>query len=114
MVVLEITTANLEQLAAVLPQYRARLPRVCVAVLGSRRLAAAEWLMRELGAVHVVFSSRALSPLVRIVQRHWSRIALEEPPEDTIPWRQLPWGGGECQLPDGRPIAEPAWLIGDR
>ncbi len=113
MVVLEATTTNLESLATALPQFRLRLPRACVAVSASRQLASAEWLLRELGAVHVVFSSRAIEPLVRIVGRHWSRVARTQPPDDADPWRRLPWGRVGDQLPGMFDGAEPSWLARD-
>lgn len=122
LVVLEVTTVNLEQLAVELQKYRAEVPRVPVVVVGSRSLAAVEWLMRELGAVHVVFSVRAMSPLVRIIQRHWDRIAAEEPADGGIPWRQLPWEANAVETGSdengqigqgGIRSTEPDWLVGD-
>ena len=47
-----------------------RVSAARVVVLGSRGLEAGQWLLREAGAVHVVFSPREWPPVVRIVQRH--------------------------------------------
>ncbi len=110
-VVLEATTVNLERLAATLPQYRAGLPHTLVVVSARRQLASAEWLLRELGAMHVVFSSRAIEPLVRMIQRHWGRVALTQPQEAAYPWRQLPWQRIGDRLPDSLHGAEPDWLV---
>lgn len=112
-VVLEITSANLEQVAAALPKYRVKLPQARVIVVGSRRLAAAEWLMRELGAVHVVFSSRHLRPLIGILHRHQRRVAAQQRSADTPPWRDLPWPRADCQWETGSLTAEPRWLLQD-
>lgn len=108
-VILELTRANLELCASELLRYRTRLPRVPVLVVGSRDVEAAGPLMRELGAVHTVFSTRDVMPLVRIVQRHWRRV---HDPDAIPPWRQLPWedasGAGILQL------NEPEWLADER
>jgi siroheme synthase len=108
-VVLEATAANLPQLARELVRYRTRLPHVPVIVVGHRSLSASRWLIRELGAVHVVFSSRALGPVVRILQRHWSQHVGGV--EEADPWDNLPWGA-----PAGHPCASrqdiPSWLTG--
>ncbi len=109
-VVMEVTTANLEQLAERLPRFGTEFPRACVSVVGSRQLAATQWLMRELGAVHTVFSSRNLNSLVRIIQRHWSRIAGEDPTGDPFPWPQLPWGRGEFSSSGRKLDADATWL----
>ncbi len=63
LVALEATAANLEPLVISMNRYRVRLPRVRAVVLADRCLAAGEWLLREAGAVHVVFSSRDLESL---------------------------------------------------
>ena len=112
-VILEVTTANLEQLAAALPAYRAKLPGTRVVVVGCRRLAAAEWLMRELGAVHVIFSSRDLKPLIGILRRHRKHVAAARPPKDTPPWRDLPWPRADDRWETETPKAEPRWLSGE-
>ena len=81
LVLREITFRNLEEVATELVRFGERLRQVPVVVAGDRSLAPAEWLLRELGAVHAVFSARALEPVVRILQRHFRERAAEESAE---------------------------------
>lgn len=111
LVVLEVTLSNLERLAATLPKYLGKLPRARAVVVGERRLAAAEWLMRELGAVHVVFSPRAMSPLVRIIRRYMDRVSKQQPSAAIVPWRELPWLKEGDQREGESPVHEPDWLV---
>jgi hypothetical protein len=106
LVALEAIPAHAEALVATLVRYRLALPQLPVLVLASRQMEPWQWFLRELGAVHVVFSPRALGPLVRIVQRHWNRLDRESTLPRTLVWRRLPWAeqSGRC------PQEEPAWL----
>ncbi len=104
-VALAATTVNLEPLVAAIKRLREKLPHVCVAVLAQRSLAEAEWILREAGAVHVVFSSRDLGPLIRLANRHFDRRQAELP-QDTRGWEQLPWGG----VWEPASAAQAAWL----
>ena len=106
-VALEMTFANLEPLAEFLLRLRTQLPHTLPLVLGSRSLARAEWPMREFGAVHVALSLRELPVVAEMVQRHWQRVAREEPAGELPPWHALPWGQA------GESFAgyhEPQWL----
>ena len=87
----EATTANLETLVPWMQRLTAAFPRVRVVVLGCRALESGQWLLRETGAVHVVFSPRQWQPVVRIAQRH---LGPAPPPDDSDRqrlWRRLPW-----------------------
>jgi len=111
-VLLELTSWNLELVAAQLVRYRSHLPLVTTVVLGARGMASAEWLVRELGAVHVVFSSRELLPLERLIERHWKRVARHQPAVAVRPWQALPWGPAESQTRGDAVVKrEPAWLV---
>ncbi|MFO7902426.1 MAG: hypothetical protein ACQESR_14270 [Planctomycetota bacterium] len=110
-VVLEVSLSNLERLAATLPKYLGELPRARAIVVGERRLAASEWLMRELGAIHVVFSPRTLGPVVRIIRRHMRRVSMAQPSAAVVPWRALPWLKERDQLEGESPVHEPDWLV---
>ncbi len=105
-VALEATAANIEPLLVSMTRYRTRLPRARVVVLADRCLTDGEWLLREAGAVHVVFSSRNLGPLVRLMRRHFDRLGVLQPVALTARWEHLPWGGGGGVQSGSRP----AWL----
>jgi hypothetical protein len=106
-VVLEVSLANLPQLARELARYRSGLPHVPVFVVGPRFLAEAEVLIREWGAVHVVFSPRALGPMIRICRRQWKRQVVNKDVAD--PWDKLPWGPtGDPARAQGENM--PSWL----
>ena len=87
----EATTSNLESLVPWLQRLTATFPRTCVVVLGSRGLEAGEWLLREAGAAHVVFSPRQWQPVVRIAQRHLGAPPCPDDSERQRIWRRLPW-----------------------
>ena len=100
LVVLEVTWANVEQIAKELGRYQFRFPRVRTVVVGNRQLAAAEWLMREQGAIFVAFSTRHLTPLRRIFERQCEQFARCHDASEPLAWR-LPWApAGESQCVD--------------
>lgn len=90
-VVVELGRANFEALLDRLAQSGRQYPLARVAVVTDRRLAAAEWLMREAGAVHVATSPRRLAPLAQVARRH---LAQAPRPQRTLAqqvWAELPW-----------------------
>jgi uracil-DNA glycosylase len=87
----EATTSNLASLVPWLQRLTATFPRTRVVVLGSRGLEAGEWLLREAGAAHVVFSPRQWQPVVRIAQRHLGAPPCPDDSERQRIWRRLPW-----------------------
>ncbi len=87
----EATATNLESLVPWMRRLAAAFPRARVVVLGSRGLEAGEWLLREAGAVHVVFSPRQWQPLVRIAQRHLGAVSCPDDSDRQRIWRRLPW-----------------------
>jgi hypothetical protein len=105
-IALEGTAASVEHVVVALQQYRARRPRVRVAVLADRSLTEAEWLLREAGAVYVVFSSRRLAPLVRLIRRHFDRVGMMPSRVSPARWEQLPWGAAG----DTVSVSRPGWL----
>ncbi len=94
LVAVEATTVNLEALLPWLPRLMAGFPRARVVVLGQRALESAEWLLREAGAVHVVFSPRQWQPIVRIAQRHLGAAPRPDDTDRRRIWRRLPWADG--------------------
>jgi hypothetical protein len=92
LLLLEFTAENLPALAARLRMLSSHGPHVCPVAAGQRRLRPCRWMLREAGAVHVVFSPRQLSDVVGLARRHWARApsADEVPLEEQI-WSRLPW-----------------------
>jgi hypothetical protein len=88
---MEATRTNLEVLVPWMTRFARAFPSARVVVLGSRGLEASQWLLREVGAVHVVFSPRDWPPLVRIVQRHLGAAAGQGDSDRQRVWRRLPW-----------------------
>ncbi len=69
----EVTVANMSQVAIWLEQLRHERPRARAVLLGQRGLEPAEWLLRQAAAAHVVYSPRDLQPVLDMVDRHLSR-----------------------------------------
>lgn len=91
LVAVEATAVNLETLVPWMQRLTAAFPRTRVVVLGNRALESGQWLLREVGAVHVIFSPRQWQPVVRIAQRHLgSAPRLDDTDRQRI-WRRLPW-----------------------
>ena len=91
LVAVEATVANLETLVPWMQRLVAGFPRARVVVLGQRVLEPAEWLLREAGAVHVVFSPRQWPPVVHIAQRHLGAAPRPDDTDRQRIWRRLPW-----------------------
>ena len=91
--VVEMTRANLDGLLTRLAGLRSRFPRARLAVVADRRLAAAQWLVREAGAVHVVTSPRQVKPLVSMAYRHVVAAASPRRGLAEETWKCLPWSG---------------------
>lgn len=109
--IFEITWTNLERIAATLPKYRAQLPRTRTMVVGQRCLSASEWLMRELGAAHAVFSRRDVRSLVTVIRRYFERVSVEQPSEANAPWQAMPWPKAGRGGAKESPVRQPAWLM---
>jgi hypothetical protein len=95
--VIELTRAGLEGLLGFLARVGRDYPWARLAVVAPRELAAAEWLVREAGAVHFVTSPRQLAGLVCTARRH-----LEAAPRPRLSpaeeiWAGLPWSRGPAK-----------------
>lgn len=88
---LEVTAANLEGLMVRLESLGRDFPAARAVVCGDRPLASREWLLREAGATHAVFSPRELAPVARLAVRHLAGVSL--PPQSLRErvWERLPW-----------------------
>jgi hypothetical protein len=95
-VLVELTSANLERVAHELIRYRSELRHVRAVVAGDRDMLPAQNLILELGAVRVLFSLRRVAVVIEIAQRHWNTHAgvLAKQQE----WLRLPWGGSGSEL----------------
>ena len=92
MVAVEATLANVETLVRWMKRVESGFPRAHVIVLAQRELECGQWLLREAGARHVVFSPRDVRGVARMVRRY---LAATPPDDDSTRqriWRQLPWG----------------------
>ena len=87
----ELTRGNVRKLLDQLPSLRAEFPQGCVIVVGERRLAAWEWVVREAGAAHATFSRRRLDLVWRMVERQLDRAPPPRLNWQEQLWRRLPW-----------------------
>jgi hypothetical protein len=101
---LEATALNLEAVVPWMQRLTAAFPHARIVILGSPAIAPAEWVLREAGAVHVVFSPRQWQPLARIARRHLGWGAQGEESERQRVWRRLPWAdvGSELTITHSR------------
>jgi hypothetical protein len=70
LVALEFFPDDLETLLRRMMGLQRRYRRARVVVLGERGSEHCEWVLREAGAVHVLFSPRSLVATARLVKRH--------------------------------------------
>jgi hypothetical protein len=90
--VAEATSENLDDLLPRMTWFSRDFPHARIAVAAARDMAAYEWLLREVGAVHFLTSPRKLAPLAGLIVRHLANVP---PPAQTLPeriWASLPWG----------------------
>ena len=95
MVAVEVTAANLPHVTTWLRQFSHRFCHAQAVVLGARGLESSEWLLREMGAVHVVFSPRDMTSLIRVVRRHVAGHPAGERSPRQLVWQRMPWADGE-------------------
>ncbi len=91
LVALEVLPENAESVCRRLAEVTGRFRQVHVVLLADRSLQTAEWLLREAGAVHVLFSPRDIIRLRPMLERFGTQI----PPTRTTfrehVWSRLPW-----------------------
>ena len=73
----ELTAGNLESLLARLAALGGSHPAAGAMVIASRGAVRYEWLLREAGAVHVLFSPRRAASAVGLATRHLARAPTE-------------------------------------
>ena len=90
---IEMTSQNLHPALQALVEYRDRFPHVRLIALADRELAPHELLVREAGAIQIVFSPRSLASSVRLIRRHLARAPKKETTLEEAVWNKLPWAG---------------------
>jgi hypothetical protein len=91
MVALEISPENAAAACQRVAELTQRFPRVRVVLLADRRLKQVEWLLRETGAVHVLFSPGDLARLRPIFRRFWEQMPAARTTFREHVWSRLPW-----------------------
>jgi len=93
LVALELTPDNCESVVGSLVELSSRFHRARSVVLGPRGMESYEWILREAGAAHVLFSPRYAGIAARLIERHLAQAPQHQPTfHDSIRTR-LPWGG---------------------
>jgi len=90
LVALELTEANVEEVAERLIEIAARYPAARVVLLTTRAMQHYEWLLREMGAVHLLFSVRQVDALIQIAARHFATVPEQEMSALDRVWMRLP------------------------
>ena len=91
-VAVEVLPHNLVAVAKALSEWSRRFPDARFLALAARGLEPHELLLREAGAIHVIFSPRSLSPLLRLIRRHLARVPQPKLTLENYIWARLPWG----------------------
>jgi hypothetical protein len=91
LVALEISQENVAVACGRLADLTQRFPRVRVILLADRKLRAVEWLLREAGAVEVLFSLGDLPRLQPVLRRFWDQMPRSQTSFRDQIWSRLPW-----------------------
>jgi hypothetical protein len=95
---IELRPQNAPQTIELLARIELQLPHVlCVAHL-SPSLAAWELLLREAGAMEIVYSARRLPPAATLVERHLARAPRPSLSLVDRLWQRVPWSAGVPSL----------------
>jgi len=91
MLAMELIPANIERVIGALGRIGRQYPDARAVVLSQRGLERYEWLLREAGAVHIVFSPRQLTRLASMIKRHLDAVPVVELPLAERILTELPW-----------------------
>jgi hypothetical protein len=91
LVALEISPENAEIACARLADLTQRFARVSVVLMADRKLRPVEWLLREAGAVEVLFSLGDLPRLQSVLRRFWDQMPSSQTSFRDHIWSRLPW-----------------------
>jgi hypothetical protein len=90
-VALEIGLPSLVRMTSQLALWRTRFAAARFVLLADSELAPLDPMLRDAGAVHIVYATRDLAATVRLIRRHLARVPqLEMTLEESIVAR-LPW-----------------------
>jgi len=88
---LELSATDVEPLLTKLMSLGWSHPAARAAVLAPRGQEPYEWVLREAGAVHVVFSPRQAASILRLAKQHLASAPLQERTLRELIWASLPW-----------------------
>ena len=88
---LELNETNLESIVKRLQDLRSTFPLARAAVMCERSMAPCQWLVREAGAVHVAVSTRDMSTVVHLAERHFDQVRRPEVGIRQRVWDRLAW-----------------------
>ena len=91
----EVSAANAVELAGRLATLPLWFPRAKLIVLGRLVRGEQEWRWRELGAVHVVSTTRSVTAAIALAERHVRLWPESEEGWKQRLWRRLPWHDDE-------------------
>lgn len=100
LVAVEVTIANVERVVRWIRRVESAFPRAHVVAVGERELEPTQWLLRDAGARHAVFSPRQLASLARMARRYLTGNAAGE--EDS-PW---PWAGARLPWSENKAVED--------
>lgn len=90
-IALEATTANVQRVAEWIVGLRQDFPAARTVVLADRKLQSCETLLREAGAIQVLYSPRELASVSKLIGRHIALVPQKsQTPREQI-WDRLPW-----------------------
>jgi hypothetical protein len=90
-VVLELTVAALDRTVRALELWGRQFPQARCTVVAERQLEPVELLLREAGAVHVLFGMRDMQQLSRVAGKHAQKFRRPATLAEEI-WQRLPLG----------------------
>ena len=90
-VTLELTAANRELIPRAIVRMGIQYPAARAIVVGERGLEGGQWLLREAGAIDVLFSPRQISAAGRLAGRHLAAVPEEEMTLRDLIWSRIPW-----------------------
>lgn len=93
---LELRSTNLEETVRGLAESRRCYPRSGAVVLTRREMRDCEWVLREAGALAVVFSPRDLPPLVRLAKYFCKQPSASSASFRDWVWDRIPWNDSAC------------------
>jgi hypothetical protein len=89
--VLEATSTGAESVVRLVDELKRSFSRSSAVVVAERQLAPWEGLLREAGAIEVVFSPRRLHLIAGLAARHLARIPRPRQSLRRAIWSRLPW-----------------------